>query len=800
MPRSSSKTANPKPNDNGDKRKQEKMRAEWATLGKEYDVVAPARSVAGHLTRKVPKAQWKARTRKRKLLEQADEEAAAIDFEEQPRQRLRGSRFAIEDQLIQESLVFPSSRRQALTPSDDDEEEEEQQQQQPITQQEDEVEEDDGEEDQSNEDAVDDIEGEEDEQDDVEGENEDLDGGDDEGDLHEEHVSEVTASGRKKVSDRTPKLKKRKMAPKSSARRRMYRLRNFQSQRLAQRHGDALAAHARGQPREAIQLLKEVAKDAPSAPQIYSSLGMVYEDMLKESRKRSIEENDKVLGEQSQAATVTIPIFDQPSDVIANADESIPDPSLAEQLDLAKKAYGSYHIAAILCKKDFMLWLRAADAGSEVVHILGQAMLLPTLDLTVVAYHRSEKRRWQSEVLRDLQAADSLKPPGIDVPCKLAAMHIELGNLSEALTILTDLKNHQIPASQGRSEFQSSYKAWLLYADLMLRVGHECIQWNRGNRFNDNYMFRRWLRKYSQVFDWQERRLQALCLALEAAAGTKSTGRFIQWMRNRAYDNCVQNIDGEKGAAAAAEEEETDKDDDNANEQLESERQMLLAKHRSEMEAFDKSTNDLELALNSAAAKDRKSNRDDLLKSQEDAVATLDKEYGGDEKQAIVEKKHDEMMADFHDSVPIAASCRQVCKIASELMKHLHGLEMYPGARLVGETVSNYLKERAAKNDRRRMASKRVEQWQQKMSQASFLFASYEEVSHRRPSHTFPSTSYILHSSLLRKVRMTTATMECPLDSYLMTRILIVRNATNSLFLFAKVSCHPNSGFYTVLR
>ncbi len=42
--------------------------------------------------------------------------------------------------------------------------------------------------------------------------------------------------------------------------RRMYRLKNFQSQRLAQRHGEALGAHARGQPKVAIEMLKQLAK------------------------------------------------------------------------------------------------------------------------------------------------------------------------------------------------------------------------------------------------------------------------------------------------------------------------------------------------------------------------------------------------------------------------------------------------------------------------------------------------------------------------------------------------------------
>lgn len=771
------------PKSDVEKSKHEKMREELDTLGKEYDMVAPVRTQAGHLTRKVPRTQWKARTQKRKLLEQADAEVSAMDVEDEPRQRLRGSRFAIEDQLIRESLIFPPPKQPGASLSDDEAEV-------------DDSDNDEGddkkgqkqkEQGQSDEEADEDIEGEEQLGDVVE-ELDEIDGQELDDDPAEDQVSELTNSGQKKVKERTPKLKKRKLAPKSSARRRMYRLRNFQSQRLAQRHGDALAAHARGQPREAIQLLKQVAKDAPSAPQIYSSLGMVYEDMLTESRKRGMEASQNALVVESKTHLGTTHDDDQPSNILTNADESIPDPFLSEQLDLAKKAYGSYHISAILCKKDYTLWVRAADAGAEVAHILGQAMLLPNLDPAVVAYHRSEKRRWQSEVLRDLQAADNLKPPGIDIPCKLAAMHIEHGNLSEALTILTDLKNQQNPTKPGRSEFQSSYKAWLLYADLMLRVGHECIQWNRGGRSNDNFSFRRWLRKYSQVFDWQERRLQALCLALEAAAGTNSTACFTQWMRNRAYHNHTQNTNRNKTDAA----EDPDWIEGTVNEQLESERQMLLAKHLSEMEAFDKSTKDMDLTSNSAAAKDRESNRDELLKAQEDAVATLDKEYAGDEKQTPVEKKDDEMMTDYHDSMPFAASCRQVCNIASELMKHLHGLELYPGARLVGEAVSSYLKERAAKHDKRRIASQRVAEWQHKMTQSSFLFMSYEEVSHHRSSSVLCEHHLILIICTIRRVTTTIASMVNPLDTYQMMKTLIGRKTQNSLNPLGKASCHQN--------
>jgi hypothetical protein len=58
------------------------------------------------------------------------------------------------------------------------------------------------------------------------------------------------------------------------------RMRNFRSAKMAEQHGDALGAHARGKPALAIRKLQAVAKRAPSAPHIYSSLGMVCQDMM----------------------------------------------------------------------------------------------------------------------------------------------------------------------------------------------------------------------------------------------------------------------------------------------------------------------------------------------------------------------------------------------------------------------------------------------------------------------------------------------------------------------------------------
>lgn len=710
------------------KTKEQKMREEWEILGQEYEIATHARTSHGHLKRKVPRNQWKARTKQRKQLEKADEQAAALLTPGQSTQkRWRGSQKALEKQVIEDSKIFPTvaiARTQSkLTvknrgdsdsasvddEGDSDDDDDDDDDYKTDTQEgDDELEE-------KELDAFDDEDDKEYEGDDDLDEDMADDGG----------ANEKSVKAKKKDQpDRTLKSKKRRIAPKDTKGRRLVRLRNFQSQRMARRHGDALAAHARGQPLKAIQLLKEVAKKAPSAPQVYSSLGMVYQDMLKACRtlhsgKDSASHTENSAGDLGPLGTSRgLQSMGMSDEAITDKEKSVPDPALAEHLDLAKKAYGSYHVAAILYKKDFSLWVRAADAGADVVDIIKEIALLPRLPSKVVAYHREEWKRWQSEILRDLHAADMLKPPGIDVPCKLAAIHIEVGNLSEALTILTDLKNRQDPSRPGRSEFQSSYKAWILYAELMLRVGHECILWNQGIKRNENYMFRRWLRKYSQVFDWRERRLQALGLALEAAAGTRSAAEFIVWLKNHARSTQSKERIGH--------DRKPQEDKETGFAEGESDRKLLLAKHTIEVQAFDKTTKDMDLDVNSEAARDRQADRDDLLKAQRVAVATLTSDYDESEKQPSSEQS-DQILAEFGDTLPISGSCRQVCSIASELMKHLHGMELFQGARLVGDAVSSYFKQRAAKQDERRVAAHRIDEWQEKINQPSFLFATYQQ-------------------------------------------------------------------------
>ena len=88
------------------------------------------------------------------------------------------------------------------------------------------------------------------------------------------------------------------------------------------------------------------------------------------------------------------------------------------------------------------------------------------------------------------QTADQLKPPSIDVLAKLASILLDLGYISEALTLMTDLKNR--PSSVKGQHFESSYKAWYCMLTWLLQVRYECIRWNSGHQSNDNYMVQRW--------------------------------------------------------------------------------------------------------------------------------------------------------------------------------------------------------------------------------------------------------------------------------------------------------------------
>ena len=69
------------------------------------------------------------------------------------------------------------------------------------------------------------------------------------------------------------------------------------------------------------------------------------------------------------------------------------------------------------------------------------------------AHHRNQKAKWLEEAKESYLAADNLHPPGITVPAKLAFAHMEVGNLIDAFTVLTDLKNNVL---YGHLEWSTS--------------------------------------------------------------------------------------------------------------------------------------------------------------------------------------------------------------------------------------------------------------------------------------------------------------------------------------------------------
>ena len=627
------------------KRRVQLRKEQFHALHQEMELVSYGVSETGQARRKYPRHLSVERTKKRRLLEQQDRKNANTQQNNNigPSRTLRGSKAAAEDEVLRESLIY--GPKSALSDVDDES---------LSPQEEDEF----GA--QTDSDEIDDFIGESD--------NDILDG-----------LDEPIAQKRMLKSPGSKKSSSVKFTkPKLGKTARLHRLRNFKSTKMAEKHGEALGAHVQGKPALAIRRLKQVATLAPSAPQIYSSLGMVYEDLLQESQRKCLmTESSSVIDSNRKASPPSdtkdqrlsndagFSDVDHPShrdkEMLISTEHhaaqvrelEIHDKILREQLNLARKAYGSYHVAAILCKRDYSLWLRAADSAYEIATLHTTIMRLPDIPSTIVEYHRAEKLRWLEEAKNDYQSADNLNPPGIEIPAKLAHVMIELGMVSEALTLLTGLKKH--------ADFACSYRAWLLFADLMLRIGHECNQWNCGIQTNSNYMFRRWLRKLSTSFDWKERRLQALSKALEAASGSECCKELLSWITNR-----------------------------------------VKRMHSS-------SSDDGNNYVSDSPQEVSKTNSEEILPTDNlyDCFTNTD--------PAVQSSK---------EILPLAASCRIVFSIASELMRHMIDMNLYLGGRLVGESVSLYLKKRQEICDLRKQKKFEFDSLQQKPTS---LFAMQPE-------------------------------------------------------------------------
>jgi hypothetical protein len=84
------------------------MQQEFDTLHNEMEIAQYGTTETGQLRRKLPRHQSRARTQKRRLLERQDDHEQAVEVAQGTRKRLRGSRAAQEDHVIQGSLVFGS--------------------------------------------------------------------------------------------------------------------------------------------------------------------------------------------------------------------------------------------------------------------------------------------------------------------------------------------------------------------------------------------------------------------------------------------------------------------------------------------------------------------------------------------------------------------------------------------------------------------------------------------------------------------------------------------------------------------
>jgi hypothetical protein len=228
--------------------KRTKMQKEFDTLRNEMEIAQYGTTETGQLRRKLPRHQSRARTQKRRLLERQDASERAVEVsvpEQGTRKRLRGSRAAAEDHVIQGSLVFGSQAPQdedipegvtgAQGGGDNENDDDNDDAIEPEEEFEDEAQ------------ARVDVEDEDDEQEVVEEDyqrEDDDDQGEDDDEEEEEEEDETPQK-----APPTSARKKAHQPPasgKTGKKRRMYRLKAFTSQRMAQRHGDALGAHARG--------------------------------------------------------------------------------------------------------------------------------------------------------------------------------------------------------------------------------------------------------------------------------------------------------------------------------------------------------------------------------------------------------------------------------------------------------------------------------------------------------------------------------------------------------------------------
>lgn len=371
----------------GGSKSKRKLRSELDALHAEMEVAKYAVNHYGRSRRKISRQESKVRTIKRKFLEKHDAKLAAIDRsdgggdddhgegggggwgpEGKKSKRMRGSRAALEDDVVQGSLIFDYTANRSTSnatgneggkdgnESDGDSDSEYNHEEEVgYSEEEQSVDEDDSDDSDGEGNGQEDDEEEEDEDagdDSDEGEGryelyadelkididdiDDSDGGASDYESYKRNKKKRSTSKSSRSKSKGPKGKSPGTISGGKVAKTMYKLKNFKSIKMAQKHGEALGAHARGLNVSAVSKLKAVASAAPVAPQIYSSLGLVYESMLTEAKKaddiRSTNHNDGKSNESESKA-------------------------VRERIKLAKKAFASYHVAALLCKMDHSLWV-----------------------------------------------------------------------------------------------------------------------------------------------------------------------------------------------------------------------------------------------------------------------------------------------------------------------------------------------------------------------------------------------------------------------------------------------------------
>ena len=704
-------------------------------LQAEMELADYARGVSGQKVKRVPRDQAISRTKKRKALRDADMVEMAIEVDDGDddveggvleddaggasgadttsvrRKRLRGSKVAFQDVVLKSMPLANNVTRSndernemlkevaelgiVLDPDDDFDFEE-------------------GEND--DDDQEDDITGGDDEDGEMQSSSDYNESGD------EQDATEIAPSSQSNNRRKNVSVSKNGLIKRKTTKRVMPRLREFASQRLAEKHGEAIAAHVRGMSETAVQKLREVAKAAPGAPQVYSSLGMVYESMLTETE--GAEGSSSTQGGEGEVEGKSRLAL------------------LQCRMELAHKTYASYHVASLLTKRDFVLWERSGDAAMKVANIYSD--IIDYMAKNPITNHdarrdtttttrkqgfdpfagaakwRADQQEWMEHALSAYQSSDNLRPPGVDIPCKLAQVHISLGRYIDALSILTDLRNKasgktspEQATQLRRSEMEGSYPCWLLYADLMMKIGFESKQWGEGICTNQNYMFKRWLRQNSKDFDWRERRLQALCLALEAAAGSASCSKLINWMRERAELYIVKN--GNDGLDVELDDDDVDEADSERAKKVtdgenlvdtkaahEEERERLLTVHKVELQKFDRLSNEMKLIAESPIYNSRMAARAALLENHRAAMKELAMKKYAKEQQKITTLENDASEnKSVPTSLPLQGSCATVYDIASLLLKQCVQLKCFDGGLLVVQSVLDYSRERVSRYERK---------------------------------------------------------------------------------------------------